>query len=57
MFNLAGGTVPAVDACIGAQWGFLLLEAAWAIIAACGLVRQNRPVAEADRDRRAGLSR
>ena len=40
--NLAGASVLAVDAYIGRQWGFLLLEGAWAIIAAWGLARPFR---------------
>lgn len=40
--NLVGGSVLAVDAYIGRQWGFLLLEGVWAIIAALGLVTRAR---------------
>lgn len=38
VLNLLGGSVLAADAYIGRQWGFLLLEGAWAIVAAFGLV-------------------
>jgi len=37
--NLAGSTVLAIDALLGAQWGFLLLEGVWAIVSAISLVR------------------
>jgi hypothetical protein len=36
--NLAGSGVLAVDAALGAQWGFLLLEGVWAIVSAAGLI-------------------
>ncbi len=37
--NLVGSTVLAVDAAHGRQWGFLLLEAVWAIVSLLSLVR------------------
>lgn len=40
--NLVGSVVLAVDAFIGAQWGFLLLEGVWAIVSAIALVRWLR---------------
>jgi hypothetical protein len=43
--NLIGGSVLAVDAYTGKQWGFLLLEGVWAIIAAYGLVKRRRHLA------------
>jgi hypothetical protein len=36
--NLGGSFVLAVDAWHEQQWGFLLLEAAWAVVSAKGLV-------------------
>ena len=39
VLNLAGSTVLAVDAWLGRQWGFLLLEGAWAVVSAWGLAR------------------
>jgi hypothetical protein len=39
VLNLAGAAVLAVDAWLGAQWGFLLLEGAWALVSAWGLAR------------------
>ncbi len=43
--NLIGSGLLAVLAAVGNQWGFLLLEVAWAAVAARGLVRIRRPVA------------
>ena len=40
--NLVGSTVLAIDAAIGAEWGFLLLEGVWAIVSAAGLARALR---------------
>ena len=42
VLNLAGSAVLAVEAYLGAQWGFLLLEAAWAAVSAHGLLRRRR---------------
>lgn len=36
--NLAGSGVLAIEAVLEGQWGFLLLEAVWAIVSAVGLV-------------------
>jgi hypothetical protein len=41
LFNLVGGSVLAVDAYIGRQWGFLILEGVWALIAAWGLLNRR----------------
>ena len=46
VLNLVGGSVLAADAYTGEQWGFLLLEGAWAIIAAYGLLTHHRQVAD-----------
>ena len=43
-FNLAGSTILAFDAWVGAEWGFLLLEGVWAIVSAVGLARALRRV-------------
>jgi hypothetical protein len=42
--NLVGSTILAIDAAIGAEWGFLLLEGVWAIVSAIGLARTLRRV-------------
>ncbi len=39
VLNLVGSTALAIDAFVGAQWGFLLLEAVWALVSAIALVR------------------
>ena len=44
LLNLAGSAVLAAEAYLGAQWGFLLLEAAWAAVSARGLL-QRRAIA------------
>lgn len=36
--NLVGSLILAVLAAIGSQWGFLLLECAWAVVSFWGLV-------------------
>ena len=40
--NLTGSAILAADAAIGSQWGFLLLEGAWAIVSLIGLARVAR---------------
>lgn len=50
VLNLAGSAILAVQAAFGHQWGFLLLEAVWAIVSAVGLIAllgrtQDRPSA------------
>lgn len=42
LLNVVGSTVLAVDAALGAQWGFLLLEGVWAIVSVVGLFRVRR---------------
>jgi hypothetical protein len=42
MLNLIGSAALAADAAVGSQWGFLLLEGAWAIVSLIGLVRAAR---------------
>jgi hypothetical protein len=39
--NLAGSAILAADAAIGSQWGFLLLEGAWAVVSLIGLARSH----------------
>jgi hypothetical protein len=45
VLNLVGAGVLAVDAYLGRQWGFLLLEGVWAAIAAWGLAVRPREAA------------
>ncbi len=40
--NLIGSSVLAVDAAHGRQWGFLLLEAVWAVVSLLALVKALR---------------
>jgi hypothetical protein len=40
--NLIGAGLLAVLALLGSQWGFLLLEGCWALVAAWGLLRRGR---------------
>jgi hypothetical protein len=40
--NLAGSLILTVDAWRGRQWGFVLLEAVWAVVSAWGLVVRRR---------------
>jgi hypothetical protein len=42
LLNLAGSSVLAADAAASSQWGFLLLEGAWAVVSAVSLVRASR---------------
>ena len=37
--NLIGAAVLAVDAWLGRQWGFFILEGVWAVVSLWGLVR------------------
>ena len=48
LLNLVGSAVLAVEAYLGSQWGFLLLEAAWALVSARGSARR-RGVSRPDR--------
>jgi hypothetical protein len=40
VLNVVGAGVLAAEAYLTAQWGFLLLEGVWAIVAAWGLLRR-----------------
>jgi hypothetical protein len=44
ILNVVGASMLAVDAYVERQWGFLLLEGVWAIIAAWSLVARGRAV-------------
>jgi hypothetical protein len=39
LLNLAGSATLAADATVTGQWGFLLLEGAWAVMSLAGLMR------------------
>jgi hypothetical protein len=39
LLNLAGGAVLAVDAYLEEQWGFMLLQTAWTVVAAVALAQ------------------
>jgi hypothetical protein len=41
--NMVGATLLAFDAAIERQWGFLLLEGAWAIVSAIELAKRRAP--------------
>jgi hypothetical protein len=43
LLNLAGALVLAGSAWDEEQWGFLVLEAAWAVVSAAALVRRPSP--------------
>jgi len=42
LLNLAGSAVLAVDALLGREWGFLLLEGVWAVVSAGSLLSLAR---------------
>lgn len=53
ILNVVGASVLAVDAYVDRQWGFLLLEGVWAIVAAWSLFGSVGSYAEPQRQQRA----
>lgn len=49
VLNVVGAAILAADAFIEKQWGFLLLEGAWAAISAWGLARRSPHLANPSR--------
>ena len=46
VLNFVGAGVLAVEAYVEKQWGFLLLEGVWSVIAGWGLLRRRRALAD-----------
>jgi hypothetical protein len=46
LLNLVGAAALAVDAWLGRQWGFFVLEGVWSVVSAAGLVRAGRRPAQ-----------
>lgn len=42
--NFVGSVILTVDAWLGRQWGFVLLEGVWAIVSAWGLIQRRLAV-------------
>jgi len=55
VLNLVGSAVLAIDALLGAQWGFLLLEGVWAVVSAISLVRRGTSRSGEQPQTRAGM--
>lgn len=45
--NLVGSAILAVQAAMGQQWGFLLLEGVWALVSLLGIIGKTRETAPA----------
>jgi len=42
LLNVGGSVILTVEALLSSEWGFLLLEAVWAVVSAWGLVQLAR---------------
>jgi membrane-bound ClpP family serine protease len=42
ILNLVGSVILTVDAYLGHEWGFLLLEGVWALVSAYGIARKTQ---------------
>lgn len=57
LLNLVGSATLAIEAFLGRQWGFLLLEGVWAIVSAAGLLARPWTGSGRPRSRRTATRR